>query len=193
MHASTRSRYHRSMRSLLPRHIALLLLAVGCGDAGPWGHARHYEPLPDEEGFAARIVPLSYEEAKRFPERHAGTWVGWFGTVEEIAPAANGRVRLLLRYRTHRERHLCAEAAESSCRVTVSERKGAPFVVLAHLRPEQRTGRDRLWKHSLVRAYGPLSGTLDSQLGVPVVEAAYLRHWPVGHYVTTAMRGRMRR
>ncbi len=182
------------MRARTIRFAVLLLGTVaGCGGAGPWGYARHYEPLPEEEAFTGRITPLSYEDAKRFPDRYGGTWVGWFGTVERMTPLPDGRVRLLLRYRAHHDRHLCSEAAESSCRVTVSERVGAPFVVIAHLRPEQRTGRDRLWKHSLVRAYGPLAGELDGELDVPVVEARYLRHWPVGRYVTTAMRGRMRR
>ncbi len=175
--------------------LALLLgpLFGGCGGAGPWGYARRYEPLDQEEAYLARAVPLSYEDAKRFPERYAGTWVGWFGTVEAMEPLQGGRLRLVLRFRTHQARHLCADERASSCRVTVADRVGEPFVAIVRPRPEQLRGRDRLWKHALVRVYGPLRAQLDAQRQVPVVEAAYFRYWPVGRYVTTAMRRAMRR
>ena len=177
--------------------LALLVMLLGpllggCGGAGPWGYARRYEPLDPEEAHLQRAVPLSYEDARRFPDRYAGTFVGWFGTVEAMEPLQDGRLRLVLRFRTHQARHLCADERASSCRVTVTDRVGEPFVAVVRPRPEQLRGPDRLWKKSLVRVYGPLRGELDEERQVPVVEAVYFRHWPVGRYVTTAMRGAMR-
>ena len=55
-----------------------------CGGAGPYGYARSYEPLDDEEDAYERAIELSYEEVKREPEDFRETTLAWFGVVTEI-------------------------------------------------------------------------------------------------------------
>src|SRR5262245_2605476 len=111
----------------MKRTLALLLLSIaGCG-GGQYGHTRTYEAYGDEGQYLSREVGLSYEEIRRFPDRHHDELIGWFGIVREIGDNEGGRTRLVLDLRPHQERHLCADETAGSCRVTVSDRTVGPF------------------------------------------------------------------
>lgn len=181
-------------RSLLAAAAALLLSIGGCG-AGRYGHARTYQPWGDEAQYLNRAVDLSYEEVRRFPERHASELIGWFGIVREIEALdqESGEARLELQLHAHQDRHLCSERSPDSCRVTVSDRGLGPFTVLLHVRPEDlRSGPERLWTGSLLKVYGHVMDGGTDESG-PIIQVDWYRHWPHGHYVTTAARGAMRR
>lgn len=177
----------------MKRSIVLLLAIAGCG-GGQYGYGRTYEPYGDEGSFLRREVQLSYEDIRRFPDRHREDLIGWFGVVREVADLnrQTGEARLVLDLRPHQERHLCADETAGSCRVTVSDRTVGPFTAHVRLRQEDLAeGRGRLNRGSLVKIYGHVreSGTEESG---PIIEAEHYRHWPHGQYVTTADAGRMR-
>lgn len=172
----------------------LVGLVAGCG-GGQYGYARSYAPWGEEGTYLSREADLSYEEVRRFPERHADELIGWFGIVREIAQLdrATGEARLVLELHPHQERHLCADETSGSCRVTVSERGIGPFTVLVRVRPDDLAeGTGRLWAGSLVKVYGHVMDGGTEESG-PVLQADWYRHWPHGTYVTTAAAGRMRR
>jgi hypothetical protein len=183
------------MRHILVSMAALALaLVAGCG-GGRYGYARTYETWGDEGRYYEREVDLSYEEVRRFPDRHAEELLGWFGTVEEIESLDRdtGEARLRLLLRPHRERHLCADETSGSCRVTVSERAIGPFTVLLTVRAaDLQEGPERLWTGSLVKVYGHVMDAGTEETG-PVIQAEWYRHWPHGTFVTTAAAGSMRR
>jgi hypothetical protein len=181
------------MRSVTVGLLGLLLL-VGCG-GGRYGYARSYAPYGPEGRYLQREVDLSYEEVRRFPERHAEDLVGWFGVVREIQQLdrESGEARLVLDLRVHQDRHLCRDETSGSCRVTVSERGIGPFTAIVQVRPEDLAdGTDRLWTGSLLKIYGHVmdGGTEE---GGPVLQTEWYRHWPHGTYVTTAAAASMRR
>ncbi|MCS6799834.1 MAG: hypothetical protein NZ898_15175 [Myxococcota bacterium] len=167
-------------------------LLAGCGGAGPYGFARQYEPLDEEEPYLERATSVSYEEVRRAPTTYTSTLLGWFGVVTAVDVAADGSALVALTYRTHQARHLCADERESSCRVTVSERAIGPWTARIRLRHEDRFGSDRVWVGSLLRVYGRPTGDTDEQ-GGPVVAGEWYRHWPRGAYVTTGAAVTMRR
>jgi len=172
----------------------LLGLVAGCG-GGQYGYARTYEPWGEEPTYLSRQVDLSYEDVRRFPERHASDLIGWFGVVQEIEQLdrATGEARLRLELRAHQERHLCADETSGSCRVTVSERGIGPFTVLVTVRPADLVeGTGRLWAGSLVKVYGHVMDAGTEESG-PVLQADWYRHWPHGTFVTTGAAGSMRR
>lgn len=182
------------MRYILVSTAALSLAWVaGCG-GGRYGHSRTYSTWGDEGQYYERAVDLSYEEVRRFPDRHAEDLIGWFGTVEEMETVdrGSGEARLRLQLRPHRERHLCADESSDSCRVTVADRPIGPFTVLVRLRAEDLAeGPERLWAGSLLKVYGHVTDAGDERTG-PVIQAEWYRHWPHGKFVTTAAAGAMR-
>lgn len=176
--------------------LGLCLVAglIGCG-GGQYGYARTYAPWGEEANYLPRQVDLSYEDVRRFPERHAEDLIGWFGVVTAIEQLdrQSGEARLRLMLRAHQERHLCADETSGSCRVTVSERDIGPFTALVRVRPEElASGTGRLWTGSLVKVYGHVldGGTEESG---PVLQVDWYRHWPHGTFVTTGAAGSMRR
>lgn len=181
------------MRTVTLSLLALLSLP-GCG-GGRYGFARAYEAYGPEGTYLSREVDLSYQEVRRFPERHANDLVGWFGVVREIQQLdrQSGEARLLLDLRVHQDRHLCSDETAGSCRVTVSERGIGPFTALVRIEPQDlATGPERLWTGSLVKIYGHVMDAGTEESG-PVLQAEWYRQWPHGFYVTTGARGAMRR
>lgn len=174
--------------------VLLGLVSAGCSGAGPYGHARSYSPLDEEESWAARSQNEAvYDEVRRMPEQFQGQTLSFFGVVTGVAPADGGRSRVSLQVRTHQDRHLCEDETERSCRVTVSGRDGGPFTAVLTLRPEDQQGENRVQVFSLLRVFGTLApGEYDDQGGF-VLRGAYYRHWPRGEYVTTDAAGAMRR
>ncbi len=182
-----------TLRTALSLLLASLVLpAVGCGGAGPYGYAREYVPTGDEEPYLEHQAQAEYGDVRRDPASFRSAKLGWFGVVTSIEDAGHGRTAVHMTFRTHQHRHLCADERSSSCRVTVSERPGGPFTAILTLKPDDRRGEDRLWTGSLVKIYGSPTGDFDSQ-GGPVLEARWYRHWPHGKYVTTGASVTMRR
>lgn len=168
--------------------------AAGCG-GGRYGYARTYQAWGDEGPYLERAVELTYEDVRRFPDRHADELLAWFGTVTEVAEldADSGEATLRLVLRAHRDRHLCADETSGSCRVTVSERPVGPFTAFLTVREEDRAeGPDRLWTGSLVKVYGRVTDAGTEETG-PTIQVEWYRHWPHGTFVTTAAAGSMRR
>jgi hypothetical protein len=172
--------------------LVLLACALGACGGGQYGFARTYSPLASEQTHFDQAEEATYQDLLRDPRRFAKTEVGWFGTVSNVAAAADGRARLTLNLRAHQARHLCAEDSRSSCRVTVSEAQLGVFTVDLALKPDEINGKERIWVGSLLKVYGTHSGEYSEETG-PVLNVSYYRHWPRGLYVTTAARGSMRR
>lgn len=172
-------------------YLSLLWLAA-CA-SNPYGYAPEYVPLSDEESYAETAVEQSYEDVRRDPSSYDKTLVSWFGIVERVAPIGkSGEMRVSLNLRFHQPRHLCTDQFDSSCRVTISEKEGGPFSALLTLRPEDQSGKDRVYTGSLVRVYGRAVPDYDER-GGPILKAEYYRHWPRATYVTTGRRVNMRR
>ena len=171
----------------------LLTSIAGCG-GDRYNFGRDYAAYGDEGQYLERAVDLSYEEVRRFPDRHAEELIGWFGVITEIGDLdrATGEARLTLDYRRHQPRHLCADERTGSCRVTVSQRGIGPFQVLVTLRQEDLVdGTDRLWTGSLLKIYGHVSDAGSDESG-PIIQVDHYRHFPHGTFVTTAAAGSMR-
>lgn len=165
-------------------------VVLGACGGGQYGYTRTYEPLSEESDYLEAASPTPYEDVHRDPAAFRQTHVAWFGVVTDVR--VNGEEAIVsLTYRTHQERHLCADEREDSCRVTISARPGEEFSVRLRLHEEDRSGRKRLWVGSLLKVYGTPTGELDAQ-GGPVLTAQYYRHWPHGTYVTTQAAGGMR-
>lgn len=173
--------------------LALLVSFFGCGGAGPYGYAREYVPLGDEEPHIEGATEITYEEVRRDPIDFQSTKVGWFGVVTAVNVDGSGAGTITMTYRTLSARNLCEDERDSSCRVTVSERAGGPFTAQVQLRSNELSGEKKLWIGSLVKIYGAPTGELDPESGGPVLQADFHRHWPRGTYVTTGARGSMRR
>ncbi len=192
---------------------------IGCGGAS-YGYSRTYEPLSEEESYLADAdVHLTYEEVRRAPRAHANAKLAWFGVVQEMhaVPCVKGLsqrelsdcqagkklMEVFLSYRTHRQRHLCSDANDSSCRVTVSDRDGGKVVARMSIPAEELEGDERIWRGSLLRIYGnpevPENMPGPESLEVPdeeipvIVNVEWFRHWPAGRYVTSGDASHMRR
>ena len=172
---------------------ALLATIAGCG-GNRYNYAREYSAYGDEGQYLDRSVDLSYEDVRRFPDRHAEELIGWFGVVREIEDLdrETGEASLLLEYRRHRARHLCRDERSGSCRLTVSQRGIGPFRVLLTVRDEDlQDGTERLWTGSLLKIYGHVTDAGTEESG-PIIQVEHYRHFPHGTFVTTAAAGSMR-
>lgn len=169
----------------------LVLFLAACGGAGPYGYAREYVPLGDEEEYLEGEQRVTYEDVRRDPQEFQSARLGWFGVVTEV-DSSGDRALVHMTHRIHRERHLCEDERDSSCRVTVSDRQSGPFTAVVDLQPEDRSGQDRVWTGSLLKVYGAPTGEFDEG-GGPVIRADWYRHWPRGKYVTTGAAASMRR
>ena len=173
--------------------LACALLLSACGGAGPYGYAREYVPLGDEEAHIEGATEITYEEVRRDPVDFQSTQLGWFGVVTGVNVDGNGAGTVTMTYRTLSARNLCEDERASSCRVTVSERAGGSFTAQVQLRSNELSGEKKVWIGSLLKIYGSPTGELDPESGGPILQADYHRHWPRGTYVTTGARGSMRR
>jgi hypothetical protein len=174
--------------------IAIALIVQACGGGNPYGYARQYVPLSNEETYFKRAENVAYEDVRRDPTMLRGKLLAWFGVVTDLEkkPLADGRVMLSLTLRFYQSRHLCENQFESSCKVTISERSGGPFSAITVLRPEDIQGKNRVYTGSLLKVYGIPTGEYDNE-GGPIIETRFYRHWPRGTYVTTAWHDTMRR
>jgi hypothetical protein len=175
--------------------LVCVLFAAACAGANPYSYSREYVPADDEDTYYERAHEVSYEEVRRNPQAYQSELLGWFGVVTSIQKLPSGEAKLALDMRFHQPRHLCSDQFESSCRVTVSERKGGPFSTTVVLPADQRSGFgdvDNLNNGSLVKLYGSPTGEFDDR-GGPVIKAQWYRYWPHGRYVTNTGIATMRR
>lgn len=180
------------MRALVLVALVLSSVIAGCGGGGPYGYARSYSALGEENPYLSRTVESTYEEVRRTrPEEQP--FISWFGVVRGIEDAGGGRVRVALSLRAHQERHLCEGPNDDTCRVTVSERELGTFTALFTPRAADLVeGPTRLQIGSLLRVYGTATAETDAS-GGPVLETEWYRHWPPHYYVTTRAASSMRR
>jgi hypothetical protein len=180
----------------------LAALLAGCG-AGPYGFAREYAPLREEQALHEQGVELPYGAVIGTPAEYQGRLIAWFGVVESMDRAPDGRTRVRLAHRKHQERHLCDGESSGSCRVTVQFASQGGFSALIDFRPADLVpGLDKVQPGTLLRVYGKvrcqenddeqLECEYDDQGGI-VLDANWYRQWPARHYVTTRAAGGMRR
>ena len=171
--------------------IGLFLCLSGCASAGPYGYAREYEPLDEEESFldgTRELDPVMVERAPDWKKMR----VSVFGVVKERAQGKGGASDLTLSMRSLATRNLCDSRDEETCRVTVTEREHALVHAIVALKGEDDIGKKAVTPGSLVRVIGRLAQGVDAKDGAYVVQAEYIRHWPRDEYVTTGERESMR-
>ena len=181
---------------------AVAAVVAGCG-AGPYGFAREYVPLDEEEALHERGVELPYSAVVSDPADHRDALIAWFGVVESVTPADDGRHLIRLSHRTHRDRHLCDDESSSSCRVTVHFKSSGGFSALVELRPEDTVASlDKVQPGTLLRVFGKVRCRenddeqivcdYDDQGGI-LLDAVWYRQWPARYFVTTRAASTMRR
>lgn len=161
--------------------------ALGCGGAGPYGHAPKYVPTDDEERASKGARDYDPVMAEREPEVWQKSPVTLFGIVTARAAGPGGTAYVGVSVRRLEPRNLCANANDDdTCRVTVSDRDfGVVHAVLA-LRPEDDLGERSLGAGSLVRLVGRLGQDVDATDGNPILRTTFYRHWPRSTYATKA-------
>ncbi len=182
--------------------VATCIGAAGCG-AGPYGFSRYYEPLKAEEAYHEQSNVFTYSAVTARPQDYVGRLIGWFGVVEKVEAAPDGRHLVRLTFHAHKERHLCETEVSSSCRVTVNFKSTGTFSIWLALRgPDLIPSLDKVQPGTLMRVFGKVrcvkaaDGTdrceRDEQGGV-LLDGVYYRQWPARFYRTTRAAGDMRR
>ena len=184
----------RALGRACPRAALLLaaLFAGACHSAGPYGFARTYSPLSEEDDFAESARDFDPVMIEREPESWRTSSISVFGVVKQRTEAPGGSAYLTLSVRTLADRNLCDEMDEDTCRVTVSDHEHAIVHAVTKLRPADDMGKESLAPGSLVRVIGKLTDGVDKNDGAPVLQAVYYRHWPRNYFVTDADRDHMK-
>ena len=158
---------------------------VGCGSAGPYGHAPRYAELGGEADAVAGARDYDPVMVQRRPEEWRTGKVVLFGVVESRAPGPGGRALLRLDVRTLQPRNLCgAPDDDDSCRVTVSGRDFGVVWALVALRGGDDVGPRAVGPRSLLRVVGTVGQDVSASDGAPIVHATWYRHWPALYYAT---------
>ncbi len=181
----------RLVRPHLAAFVAALALA-GCHSAGPYGYARVYAPLSQEDDASEGAKEYDPVMMEREPGAWKGQRVSVFGVVRQRGQAAGGMAYLTLSVRTLATRNLCDQMDEDTCRVTVSDHEFALLHATVKLRPEDDIGKASVAPGSLVRVIGKLTEDVDKTDGTQILQASYYRHWPRNFFVTMADRDHMR-
>ncbi len=197
------------MRSFSVHRIAFIccivwsfLLVQACG-SGPYGFTRYYMPSDSEEPFDKQARELPYGVVAANPDDYQEQLIGWFGIVQKVEQTQDGRYKVRMSHNQHKERHLCADDTNSSCRVTVHFKSSGGFSAILSLRPEDLVpGLDKVQPGTLMRVFGrvrcrqneeeQMECDYDEQGGV-LLDGAHYRQWPARYYVTTRAASVMRR
>jgi hypothetical protein len=175
-----------------PAFLAVVLSAVACQGAGPYGHAPRYVELGEETTAAAGAREYDPVMVQRQPDLWRQAKVALFGVVEKREVGPGGRAKLTLSVRRLEDRNLCdSESDSESCRVTVSDKDFGVVWVLASLRGDDDVGPRSVGPRSLLRVVGAIGQDV-SPTGAPLLHATWYRHWPAFHYVTRASARDMR-
>jgi hypothetical protein len=178
-------------------------MIVGCGP-GPWGFAKYYVPTDEEATYDVRSKEYTYGAITANPEDYQDRLIAWFGVIEKVTPAEDGRWLVRFSYHQHRDRHLCADETSSSCRVTVNFKSSGGFSVLLDLRPEDLVpGLDKVQPGTLMRVFGKVLCAANEETeeiecrydekGGVLMEGVWYRQWPRRNYLTTRAAESMRR
>ncbi len=181
---------------------SVLPLLSGCG-AGPYGFSREYVPLREEKTLHAEGVEVPYAAVVTEPTEYQGKLIAWFGVVEAMDQAPDGRTLVRMAHRKHQDRHLCDGESNDSCRVTVQFSSQGGFSALVDFRPADLVpGLDKVQPGTLLRIFGKVRCVenddeqveceYDEQGGI-VLDAVWYRQWPARYYVTTRAAAGMRR
>jgi len=189
-------------------HIARLTAATvafalaGCG-AGQYGFSRYYVPLDEEESYDEQGKDYPYGDVTSGPASFDGKLIAWFGVVEKVTPAPDGRFQIALSHRQHQERHLCDDDSSGSCRVTVHFKSSGGFsAIVALSAADAMPGLDKVQPGTLLRVFGKVKCRQNDEeqtvceyddRGGVLLDAVYYRQWPARHFVTTRAASTMRR
>jgi hypothetical protein len=171
--------------------LAVGLWVMGCASAGPYGYAREYVPLDEEDSHLNGTRELDPVMIERAPETWKKSRISVFGVVKERKQGTGGASDLTLSMRSLATRNLCDSRDEETCRVTVTEREHALVHAIVALKGEDDLGKKAVMPGSLVRVIGRLAEGVEKD-GAYVLQAEYIRHWPRDEYVTTGERDSMR-
>ena len=186
------------LRILLTAFAAAVTSACG---AGPYGFSRYYTPTNEEEPFDESSREFTFGAVTARPKDFRDQLISWFGIVESIRPADDGRYLVRLSYHKHRKRHLCEGETESSCRVTVNQKSTGGFTAVLTLRPEDLVpSLEKVQPGTLMRVFGKVR-CRDDEKGEPrcaydvdggvMLDCVYYRQWPARYYRTTRTMDRM--
>jgi hypothetical protein len=192
-----------SRRAFLPLLSLLCVGAAGCG-AGPYGFSKTYVPLDAEAAYDSTSTESGYEDVNNDPAAYENEQIAWFGIVEKLTLAEDGRYRIELSHRKHRPRHLCSSDADDSCRVTVHSESAGGFTALVQLKTEDTApGLDKVQTGTLLRVFGKVRCRMNEdnerqecdhdERGGVVLDVSYYRQWPARYFVTTRAADSMRR
>lgn len=158
-------------------------IVLGCGGAGRWGHARHYEPTKDEKSATEGARDLDAPMATLKPEAWRGQKVKFFMVVSERKDAPGGGAYLTGQVHTLNEINGCENKFdEDSCRVTIKPKGHETVHAIVRLQPDEDAGPLRVGNGSLVRVVGVLTDATDPDDGKLVIQASWYRQWPIGYY-----------
>jgi hypothetical protein len=171
----------------------VVLAAVSCQSAGPYGHRKVYAPLAAEANAVDGNKEYDSLLAERSIDKLKSRSVWLFGVVTNRGAGPGGAAYVALSLRSLQQRNLCESDDEDTCRVTVSEREMGRAHALLALAAEDDMGQESVGLGSLLRMVGTVTQDLDPNDGTPVLRASYYRHWPRGSYVTTKAASLMKR
>ncbi len=181
----------------------LMSIAVGAGacGAGPYGFSRYYTPIDEEKSYDESSREFTYGAVTARPKDYQDQLIGWFGVVESVKPADDGRYLIRLSYHKHKERHLCEGETESTCRVTVHYKSTGGFTAVLTLRPEDLIpSLEKVQPGTLMRVFGKVRCKKDAngdpkcaydEKGGLILDGVYYRQWPARYYRTTKTMTRM--
>jgi len=175
------------------RLAAVATIAIsGCYTGGTYGYDRHYIPRGAERQLMPRVQSTVYAEVRTDPQDFSDRLVSWFGVVETLGESSGEVQPVVLSFRSHQERHLCADLERETCRVTVSQASSGNFTASIRPREEDLDGRNQIGVGSLLRVYCNVTGEYDAD-GGPMLDCEHYRHWPRGQWAHTGMRDQLRR
>lgn len=158
---------------------------VGCAGAGPYGHARHYEPTGAEREATAGAREYDAMRVRERPDDSRRGKVALFGLVESREVGGAGQALLKLSVRSLEPNSTCSRPAEEeSCRVTITDQDFGVVWALIALRADDDVGPHAVGQHSLVRIVGTVAQDVSPTDGAPVVHGTWYRQWPTMEYVT---------
>jgi hypothetical protein len=175
---------------------------TACGP-GAYGFSRYYVPTDQEETYGEQSREYTYGAVTAKPADFQGKLISWFGIVEKVTPTADGQWLIRMSYHQHRERHLCSDDTNSSCRVTVNFKSSGGFSAIIKLTGEDLVpGLAKVQPGSLMRVFGKVrcAENEDEQVdceydekGGVLFDGIWYRQWPARYFLTTRAAGSMRR
>lgn len=180
--------------------ITVALSFLGCG-AGPYGFARYYVPLDQEESYHEQSEAYTLGAVTARPQDYKGRLIGWFGVVKNVQATKDGRSLIQLAFHKHKTRHLCEGETASTCRVTVNHRSTGSFSAAVMLSDtDKKPGLDKVQPGTLMRVFGQIR-CIEDDNGDPrcdrdkndnvILYCDYYRQWPARYYRTTRSANKM--